>query len=596
MIAFYIESKIWEFIREIKYTADFVFSTLGFEYKFITKFSQLQDNDILFFYGPTEPDNTDLQYLAFEKIMFYIPFEPSLYKPLGLSKKQIREFSREIKFFQTLPVISREDFDDPIYYFKDQNIFLGRYNFDILGNIFFNLSSYENFIAETTDDFERITDDESVFLENSSFPFVNGFLWLIERFLQDAIKARGNVLLIKKETWPQAEDFAAVISHNINKLQKWSFYSIFKSSLEDILCFYKIKYVINNFISKMKYILTNIEEYWNFDVIDEIEAAFNINSTYFLGTESKVPEDIDYKLNDDDLLSEIRKNLANGNEIALLGSINSCKDDLLGKQKELLQEITNRNRVGVRQNLFRYDPEITPEYHHKYSFVYDSTRSFLKRSGFKNGVAFPFHVFSKRIPSQKEKIFFHRGCLEIPLTFSDTILKLSKFKTISLEKAKELISSIIEAIQNVNGLISLDFSISNFTEIKFLKQLFTDMLKEITDKNVFIKPFLEIAEWWNKRNSVVIKIVNDEISIYFPDNLDNFTIRIFGDYKVFGLKNDDISLEKNQFFFSYYEKDKAYEIEGAKVKLKADRIYFSDIKSDTTLKIKLSKIEPEKEQ
>ena len=92
------------------------------------------------------------------------------------------------------------------------------------------------------------------------------------------------------------------------------------------------------------------------------------------------------------------------------------------------------------------------------------------------------------------------------------------------------------------------------------------------------------------------KFINDEISLYFPDNLDNFTIRIFGDYTVFGLKNEDMSLEKNQFFFSYYEKDKAYEIEGAKVKLKADRIFFSDIKSDTNLKIKLSKIEPEKEQ
>ncbi len=47
MIAIYVDSKLTKFEKKVKYTFDFIFNTLGYEFKYIQKLDQLQQNALL---------------------------------------------------------------------------------------------------------------------------------------------------------------------------------------------------------------------------------------------------------------------------------------------------------------------------------------------------------------------------------------------------------------------------------------------------------------------------------------------------------------------------------------------------------------------
>ncbi len=318
----------------------------------------------------------------------------------------------------------------------------------------------------------------------------------------------------------------------------------------------------------MKYIVTNIEEYWNFDLISTIEKEKEIKSTYFWGTGTERKDEFDYDFKDQDIISELKNQMQNGHEIALLGSLHSYKEDLLPGQKQKLTEVLESEKIGIRQHRLRYDPLVTPEYHSKYLFLYDSTRSFTDRNGFKNGLAYPFYhpADSPSLEEQEFELFKSHNCLELPLVFSDDHLQLSEFKNIPFDQVQDKMASLIRILKFYNGLITFDFSVKNFAEIPYNKNLFKETLDQLKEDKAFISTYKGIAEWWTKRDEVMIKENRNEILIYFPDSFDNFTMLLLGDYKV--------------------ETSEGYplEFENGKIRL-------SDIKPDSTVRLKLVKNE-----
>ena len=97
MIAVYIDPKLQKFISEIKYTFSFIFKTLGYELKFISKIDQVMNNDILFYYGLIQPSFKEAYYLAKNKVLFFIPVYAELLVPGKLNKDTIKRNSQEMK-------------------------------------------------------------------------------------------------------------------------------------------------------------------------------------------------------------------------------------------------------------------------------------------------------------------------------------------------------------------------------------------------------------------------------------------------------------------------------------------------------------------
>jgi hypothetical protein len=518
---------------------------LGYEFKFISRIEQLLDNDILFFYGLIEPTAKESYILAINKIMFFIPAETDLLEPGRLSLQDVKDYTRETKLIQKIPIISKNEIKVPLQYSKQKDLFYGIFKFDLIGNLFFSLSGYDELKCEEKDKHNRVPDMEISFLKFQFTPYVNVLLWLVDNCIGDAISEMDNYFIIKKELWPGAESLAVSFSHNINKLRKWNFTSIFKSSFEDIIVIYKIEYFINNFISKLKYILTNIEEYWTFDVIEELENHHQIRSTMFWGTESYTNYDIDYDIKDNEVYKELISNFNKGNEIALLASYNSSRSDILERQKDKILRLVDIEKLGIRHNHHRYDMEITAEFHKKNGFMYDSSRGFLHRNGFKYGIGFPYYLHSESTSGSNNNI-----CLEIPRIFTDSTLKLSKTKLVSFERTQAIIDELLLSVTSVNGLLTFNFSSSNFADIPYNKELFSYILDEMKPKNVFAATFMEIAEWWKKRESIEITEMENGVSVYFPDKIGKFSLSLMGKYEMTKTVEVDSKIEGSMLVFT----------------------------------------------
>ncbi|MCF7792781.1 MAG: hypothetical protein K9N09_02350 [Candidatus Cloacimonetes bacterium] len=532
MIAVYVDSVLKDFQNEIRFTIDFIFNTLGFVHKYISKLEQIEPNDVLIYYGTIEPTSKEAYILAMDKIFFFIPCGIDFYKPGSISRQQLSESIREIKLDRSIPLICNHEIEQPIVYFINENLYYGSVKFDLIGNIFFNLINYQKFSPGREEKDYRIPDDEMVFHDYALIPYTNYYLWLLEQTILEAIEKKRDYFLVKKEYWPKAEKGAVAVSHNVPKLRKWNFKRIMQSVYQDLLVFYKFKYVLKNFRSRTKYILTNEEEYWNFDLIDNLEEKYGIRSTYFWGTDDSRKGEFEYDIGHNLIYQEISRIIDRGHEIALLAKSNSYKNDNFQSQKKQIIRLSFKEKTGLRINGYKSDPYQTNELKLKHSFVYDSSRKLATMAGFANGIGFPFHL---SIISKKGKLrrsFANNNNLEIPLICSDESFIISTTNKMSSETAKEIIEKLLDSINLVNGLITFDFSVHNFAELEYLEKLMEEVFKKINNKKYYQDTYLNIAQWWKKRERIEIHERRSSVRLYFPEKIETFSFSIKGNKKL----------------------------------------------------------------
>ena len=245
-------------------------------------------------------------------------------------------------------------------------------------------------------------------------------------------------------------------------------------------------------------------------------------------------------------------------EVALLASFESADNDTAGKEKDILKGILKKKNIGIRQIHFRFNFHKTPEFHRKHAFLYDSSRPVLERSGFKHGIGFPYKYL--------DMVALRKGNLpksvvwEMPLNFCDEQLKISRFQNYPAVKAKEMILELFKPLKITNGFLNLDFALSNFADIKYNADIFRFTLKLIRKNNTFCAPLGEVIEWWKNREEVYIKETYDSFFIYFPKELDNFTLKVLGKVKITEIQGLEAKIEHNKI---YFEKIKAKS--GAKI-------------------------------
>lgn len=537
MISVYIDKKIRKYEQKIKYAFDFIFQTLGFEYKYIKTAGEILSNDTLIYYGVIHPSVEEAYELVFRKIMFYFPFESELYDYPELSPTKLRncivELENGLPVFSTSQII--ETFSKPY-----NGLHYCSFGYDLIGNIFFHLNN------GAQDVFNREEPFDNKFETYSEIPFINRYLQEFEAELDLAYKDQHRYFLIKKELWPRAEELAVTLSHTVDSLKKWDFKSIITLSFLDFFNFYRLGYFFLTVYSKGKYLLTNFEEYWTFDIISELEKEYKLRSTFFLGTDSN-SKSFDYDIDDSDLRDEINKIISRKCEIALLAPSYSDKEDIYASQKKIISELTNSSMIGVRQQNQKYDQVITCELHEKNNFHYNSSQYYSVTSGFKNGLALAYRHFRCLDEEFVDDQFYNYSSnhLELPVSFAAGTLKLSKYKNISFDKAKSMLDSFIDNAKIANGLFAYDFSLSSFADIKYSKELFHFIQEKLSKIDTFTATYSEIATWIKSRDSVYIREKNRKINIYFPEDFEHFTFKIFGNHKIAIIEFDDYEMENN---------------------------------------------------
>ena len=265
MVSVLIDYKLDRYTREIKYTFDYIFDTLGLGHRFIANPSHLRQNDILLLYGLIEPTLDELQTLAKHYITIFIQSDPRLFEINGFSPDQLRRTLRDVKLFSQTPIIAERKFDFPAENYTGMDIHACKVNFDLAGNVFYHLANREELSDNTRDSSGCFPEVDSAFYQWKDIPFVDNFLWLLDNLIKEQAKVKKQYI-VQKHYWPRAQDLAIAITHSVDNLQKWDINSIFASVLDDLalLFTFRWQHLFRNVWSKLKYIFTNFEMYWNF--------------------------------------------------------------------------------------------------------------------------------------------------------------------------------------------------------------------------------------------------------------------------------------------------------------------------------------------
>ncbi len=539
MVSIFIDNKLGKYKNEIKYSFDFIFRSLGYNHRFISSPDKLKPNDILLIYNLKEPQMEELRLIAAEYITLSIIADPNLYDYRAFSPDKIRRHLREIKLLAMTPIISERKFETSAENIFDSDISAGKINFDLVGNIFFHLAGLEAQIDTTRDGNDNFPDDASAFYQWRDIPFIDNLLWLLDSMIKEHSRSKKRCL-VQKCFYPEAQQAAVMLSHTVDDLQKWDFNSIILSVVDDIVMLFTLKWqqLFRNVISKIKYLFTNYEMYWNFDEYRNLEREFGIKSTYFFAAEHTA--DIDYSLDDTDLQEEINSTLREGHEIGLLATDDKLnRDDFVTRKQIMLHQI-HKQEIGIRQLGYK-STEALKDLHHKTSPRYGSSTAFKDVPGFKSGISLPYYPWVTACQTT---------FLELPVLYRDRYLKVNKYRYLQLEDAKHQIKKIWQNTLRSRGVFGLDFSIAGFADIPYCKKLYEYILALLEANKVWITTGLELCSWWEKRGRITVELSDNEISLFFPDEIENFVIQIFSEAKIGEISGTEAKVDGNMVKFA----------------------------------------------
>jgi hypothetical protein len=150
---------------------------------------------------------------------------------------------------------------------------------------------------------------------------------------------------------------------------------------------------------------------------------------------------------------------------------------------------------------------------------YNNNMSLHGDYGFFNGIAFPFQF------STPEKVINY---WDIPMVFSDDVLKIDAHAIVSKNKALDIIRGSLQSVKETNGLLVYNFSMSRFSDISYSRQLLDFTLKLLSQRNGYKGTLSEIIHWWDARSQVTIEEKDDELIFHFAKPIKKITFTVHG--------------------------------------------------------------------
>jgi len=545
MITIFIDHKLERFSKEIRYSFDFIFHSLGFCHRYEHDPEQLKPNDIVVLYSFSEPDEEQIKILAKHYITIFIACDTKLYELNGMNPESLKRYLKEKKLLYPTHIISSRAFNNIAENYIDEEISGGKINFDLVGNIFYHLAGRERQYYPTKNPAERFDDEKSAFFSFRETPAIDSLLWLIESMIKEHA-AHKKIPLVQKCNWPEAQAAAVLLSHTVDDLQKWDLPSLVLSLADDLSLFFtlKLRQWWHSFWGKILYLFTNYELYWNFDEFMDLERENDCRSTFFLGTDKC--EEMDYGLEDTDLQEEIQSILSKGNDIGLLLPNDKLnRDDMLSRKQVMLHQLA-RDQIGIRQLGFNSNPEIRI-LHEKINPIFDQSAAFKDSPGFYDGTTFPYHPW----------LGGKAGYLILPTTYRDQFLRVNKHKILALDDAKAQIKRYFQQILRTHGVFSLDFSLASYHDIHYCSKLYSYCLALVKSQPIWNPTAMELSQWWEKRSRVTIETDEYTINVFFADDMDHLCLQVSGDIRI-------------------------KQIHGQKAKLDGNYVRFADIKAGST--------------
>lgn len=520
MIAIYIDDNSNSNLNTmISYIVEFTFVTLGYSYRIIYSLKGLTEFDVLIWYDSKGIEKEQISKFAKKVPIVLVRYHENLYIPSQLKGANLTSKIKKITFYNTvIPIIHNNLFSELVESIKDPKIALIVLNFDIFGNLYYHITDCE-FRAKKAND--GVIEQGSIFDEYYQEPVINHMLAFTEKIILSCCE-KLNLPLIKKAYWPRGEDYAIVFTHTIDKLEKWG-KGVFGEFLLDalpLLARGKIAEVSRNLVSGLKYFFTDNEQYWNFKKYLALDDKYGIISTWFV---SLIEDNgFIYNVKEDALHKELTKILDKGHELGVLVSPYDMDQNKIKTAQSKLNKISKQEQAGIRITGRPLHDKLSTAIHRN-SMLYDCSILSSNINTFKNGNILPHHRLIDGIRTFP---------LEIPITFSDEILKSSKYSYKSFESATRKMDNLITKVSSSGGLICFDFTIANFKDINYLEKLYIYTLDTLKDKNYYNNSCKNIALWWKARKNVLITNVEWGANILFLDDFAFFTFKVNSKKKI----------------------------------------------------------------
>ncbi|MGI6198973.1 MAG: hypothetical protein ACOYIS_07630, partial [Candidatus Cloacimonadaceae bacterium] len=417
MIAINIDNRLDRFQNRIRYAFEYALSALGYSYLFVEHREQVGKNDVLILYGYTEPTSEELQQISSDYITIFIQCEPDLYDDSAYTAAKLKGNLRKVSLLSPTLVISSHAFEYPAVNYTEGCLKAGKITFDLIANIFFRLSMREEVICAAGNEDFILADTQSVFHENMESPAVDNLLWLLDSMIVEYVRSSGTYIS-RKLKWPRGEKAAVCLTHSVDALQKWSISSLLLGIADDLALFFTFKWgrLWHEMKGKLKYLFTNYELYWNFAEYRNLERDAKVKSSWFFASEAC--EDIDYSLDDADLLEEIQNLEKENCEIGLLATADKLNRDDFLSRKQVLIHLLHKTNIGVRQLGYKTNAKIL-ELHSKLSPAYGQSHAPDETVGFKYGFGLPWMPWIAQAQS---------GFWEIPVVLRDKYLMVTNYK------------------------------------------------------------------------------------------------------------------------------------------------------------------------
>lgn len=273
---------------------------------------------------------------------------------------------------------------------------------------------------------------------------------------------------VKRIVWKDNAPYAVCLTHDVDRVKKqWYHYLVY--------CNKGIGVQVKSFFQKVK----GDEPYNNFKRIAELEMSYGDRSTFLFLNESHKELTTDfmgrYKITDKVVIDAIKWLDVNEFEIGLHGSYYSYNnEELLRKEKEVLEGIIGHSIVSTRQHFLNHD-ETTCRIHKRIGLMYDSTVGNKKTTG-ENFPVIPYYT--------------EEGMLEMPITVMDTV---------PLTNEEEM-RQVLDACNNVasrGGLIMLNFHQRQLreTEYPYVVKTYIHLLETAKRDKAWMATMKEIGDF-----------------------------------------------------------------------------------------------------
>ena len=513
-----------EYEPKIRYVVELFFSTYGLDYQPIKSLHQLFEAkspppDLLLVYGNGE-DYQDLK----EKIppgchLFFV--SKLVQQALDPRPPQVKRLKQEGTDF-SLPILYAYPTPKQKCYFLVEEKSGRRYpgisieKSDDQMRIacfvdFFASSFYLLTLQEEKEGYEK--NGGARFLAQESWrdkenalqiPLVNHYFKILFELIQMVAKEKG-VPLIYKKFWPSGSNLAVALTHDVDILDKWSFYALFR--MWTLLKRGDFKALIRMLSKLPRFLLKGNKSLHGTGLILEQEKTKDFNSTFFFlagksNLKTILRSDITYSVNKTKPVVE--QILNSQGEVGLHGSRNShLKKKELMKEKESLNKFLPSPCTGIRQHFLFLKAPQTWRFQSESGFLYDCTLGFPDRSGFRSGFALPFQPYD--LQTDKEI-----GIWEINTNVMDQTY--DKYDRKGKGQIKREIEKLQDQLESAGGgLLTLLWHTNVLEEFGFsdFLDLYGELLEDLSQKEAFVSTGENIVRFWKARKEV--KLLKKEL-------------------------------------------------------------------------------------